>query len=198
MSDIEDTGELLIPDKVDESTYRENIVRYLFVKDIVKNKKILDAGCGTGYGTIFLANSGAREVLAFDVNEQAIQYAKQHFQHENLQYNVMSLEDIQLPDKSFDIITSFEVIEHVKNPQRAIAELKRVLKDDGVLIMSTPNQKEHPGQMFNKFHIHEMDYAELYTVLRQQFNHVRIMAFGLFVGSGIFPFREDEFIRSKN
>lgn len=141
----------------------EHRLRYDFAKRFVKNRVVIDLGCGVGYGTFALAVSGARKVYGIDIDNDAIEYAKAHYCHKNITYNVKDALNTKLSSHMADIVIAFEVIEHVKNPKKFLHEAKRLLKPDGIFIMSTPNSEASFGQ--NPYHIQEFTFQELTKVL---------------------------------
>lgn len=199
MTEIENTGERTIPGKADQSLWNEHRSRYIVASEFIRGKKVLDVGCGSGNGTFLLTKKGAKYATGIDPDTNTISYARTHFQTDNLEYRIMSATHLDFSDKTFDIITAFEVIEHVSiiEQEKIISEIKRVLKDKGLLIISTPNQKEHPGQLFNKFHIHEMDIDEFSRLLEKHFKNVVILEYSFFIGFAIFPLNELNFQRMK-
>ena len=105
-----------------------------------ENKNILDAGCGTGTFSRELVLRGFK-VTGVDTDNEAIKSCINNMQQLNLDYPVIkeSIMDLKsFEDESFDVIISTDVIEHVQSPEKAISELKRVLKKDGQLIITVP------------------------------------------------------------
>lgn len=172
------TGERLVPGQVEPDLYAEHITRYQFASSFANGKRVLDAGCGTGYGARLLA-SVAAEVVGFDRSIEAIRYAIKHFNSPNLSYLVGDCESIPCPDASFDIIVTFEVIEHLPDPARYVQELARVLAPAGLLVLSTPNKRQYsdalPGYK-NPYHTHEFYFAEWDQLLTQTFPIVQHFA----------------------
>src|SRR4029453_6994984 len=107
--------------------------------------KVLDAACGVGYGSYILANSGAHWVTGIDVSEDAISYAKKHYAQSNVTFKKCDAEQLSLLGEVFDIVISFETIEHLNQPRKFIQEVHRSLKRGGLFICSTPN-KEFAGK----------------------------------------------------
>lgn len=95
--------------------------------------EILDAGCGEGYFTAVLADTFPdADVLGLDASEGAVNYAREHF-GANASFNVGDLFDLPFADASFDVVVCSEVLEHLDEPARAFAELKRVARRRVVL-----------------------------------------------------------------
>lgn len=144
--------------------------RYRWVGQYTKNKIVLDAGCGSGYGTNILAQSGAKKVYGFDLSAKAIDYCVKHYQKNNIHFAQGDLAQLDFADNFFDVIVAFEVIEHVKDCSKVIAEFFRLLKKDGRLILSTPNKKFYSPDTkkpFYPFHEREFYLDDFKNILRQ-------------------------------
>ncbi len=176
---MEFTGERVIPDDIEHRhLYFEHIARYAYGRLFAQGKRILDVGCGTGYGSAYLAAQGALSVEGIDVSVEGIAYARKHFHLGNLTYQVADATRIPFSDDLFDLCVSFEVIEHIENDRAYLKEMKRVLNQNGVLILSTPNKsKSSPDseQPLNSFHVREYRYEDLYAVLTSEFDYVQIL-----------------------
>ncbi len=161
----------VMPTKSNLSNYiiQEHIMRYVFASEYTKDKIVLDAACGCGYGSHFLAISGARKVIAVDIDRKALKLAKNHFSHPKVTYLQGDVTSLPFPDSYFEVITSFETIEHLSNPADYIQEIQRILKDDGIFICSTPNTKytRHPA-----YHLHEFSPDEFFNLLDKNFREV--------------------------
>lgn len=172
------TGERLVPGQVEPDLYAEHITRYQFASSFAGGKRVLDAGCGTGYGAQLLA-SVATEVVGFDRSIEAVRYATKHFNSPNLSYLVGDCEAMPFPDASFDMIVTYEVIEHLPDPARYVQELGRVLAPRGLLVLSTPNKRQYsdalPGYK-NPFHTREFYFAEWDQLLAESFPAVHHLA----------------------
>jgi len=154
------TGERIVPEadncepRFAEKMYQEHLVRYAFAAQFVKGKRVLDVGCGVGYGSHFLAENGAESVLAFDLSSETIEHAREFYAHPNLIFEVASATDFDF-GICFDVVTCFELIEHVDEQQAVIHCIRRALKDDGVLIISTPRALEA-----KRTHFHTREFSE--------------------------------------
>lgn len=173
---LEDTGERIIPPKNGEVSYlfERHKMAYLFAANYCHDTiRVLDAGSGTGYGSQLLAESGA-QVYGADYFFDALAYAKAHFPHQNLNLVVMNLGSLGFKEHTFDLIVSFQVIEHMPDLKRFLSELIRVLKSSGTIIFSTPNVSEKQKQKGsdNVFHFNEITYREARELMESHFNHV--------------------------
>jgi 2-polyprenyl-3-methyl-5-hydroxy-6-metoxy-1,4-benzoquinol methylase len=180
-NELKKTGERVIVDEYSGSRseffiYQCHLATYQFAIPYVKNKKILEFGCGTGYGSNFLSNY-CLDIKAVDISESAIEYAKNKYQNKNLSYN--KIDDIEqeplgFEDGTFDVVISFQVIEHIKNDKNYLSELSRVLKKGGVLILATPDKKYRlfPFQKpWNQFHIREYSMLALKDIVSKYFEN---------------------------
>lgn len=145
---------------------------------LAQGLRVLDLGCNTGYGTHIIAQN-ARSVIGVDVSPRAIAEAKRLYPGLDLQ--VVDGRSLPFPDRSFDVVVSFQVIEHISEPDRYLHEIKRVLVNDGVLLITTPNAALRlPGDMkpWNPFHMREYRADELHALLQRHFPNTEIR--GLF------------------
>jgi SAM-dependent methyltransferase len=172
------TGERVIPGEVNQDLWNEHYSRYRFAACFAQGKRVLDVGCGAGYGTALLAETAAK-AIGFDVSIEAVEYAKAHY---GQKATFLAGDAIHFPAEghAFELVTAFEVIEHVAEYERLIAEAARVLADDGIFIVSTPNKvyysetRREVGP--NPYHVHEFELEEFGAVLRRSFPHVQVVA----------------------
>ncbi|WP_431837321.1 class I SAM-dependent methyltransferase [Cellulomonas sp. Y8] len=153
---------------------------YDFARPHVVGKEVLDFGCGTGYGTAGLAEVATR-VTGVDIAPEAVAYAHEHYQHPNLDFRTIgAIETSALPfdDDAFDVVVSFQVIEHVHAVDRYLAEISRVLRPGGAFLCVTPDRtlRLFPGQRpWNEFHVTEYAPEELRAVLAPRFPDVELL-----------------------
>jgi SAM-dependent methyltransferase len=145
---------------------------------------VLDLGCNNGYGTHLLADS-ASSVIGCDVSESALADARKRYP----ELDFRQVDGVTLPfaNSQFDLVTSFQVIEHVPDTAAYIAEIRRVLKSPGMAIFTTPNAaiRLDPGMPpWNRFHVREYRADELVIPLRNAFDDVRIL--GLFAADELY------------
>ena len=171
------TGERLVPGKVDLELEVEHVNRYVFARDLVKNKKVLDVACGAGYGTVLLAESAA-EVFGVDISEEAVLYAKENYSAKNVNFIAADVEKLPFENDFFDVVVSFETIEHVdeKKQEKFLSEVKRTLKRDGIFVISTPNKEIYKNRGENHFHVSEFTFDEFKKVLESNFKNVKMFA----------------------
>jgi len=175
---VEFTGERVIPGGTRPDLLAEHVRRYVFAGDTIPpGSRVLDAGCGTGYGTAYLAGTNAR-VVGVDIAADAIGFAREHFLAENTIFQQMDCSVLDFPAAHFDAAVSFELVEHLHEDAQArfVAAVRRVLIPGGVFIVSTPNRTLYDtvrmhGQP-NPFHQHEMSIPEFRALLEEQFMSV--------------------------
>jgi ubiquinone/menaquinone biosynthesis C-methylase UbiE/uncharacterized protein YoxC len=169
------TGERVIPGQVEEDLWAEHIARYAFAARLATAKRVLDLGCGTGYGTAELARF-ATEAVGVDVSAEAIEYAKAHYR--SARFIEVSALDLPFADQSVDLVTAFELIEHLSDARALLTEARRVLHPTGLFVVSTPNKlyyaESRGGAGPNPFHQHEFEYAEFRALLEEYFPHVEV------------------------
>ena len=175
---MEFTGERVVFGQVDSDLWNEHYARYAFATRFSKNALVLDAGCGTGYGSHALSGD-ARTVIGIDLSEEAIHYASDHYPSVNQRWLAGSCTQLPFADTTFDTVVAFEVIEHLQDWPKLLLEARRILKSDGVFVVSTPNKivySETRGDAGpNPFHEHEFEYAEFRAALTAFFPHVEIV-----------------------
>lgn len=171
---MELTGERWIPGASDARVEGDHTSRYEFAAAFVAGKNVLDFACGAGAGSYHLAREGkAKSVTGMDVDAEAVGYAQDRFQWPGLSYKVGNLEQ-EMPGAQFDVVVSYETIEHVQNDAAAIQTLFRSLTPGGILILSTPNRlvtspraDRISDKPENPFHVREYVLDELTALVRQ-------------------------------
>ncbi|MBE5953115.1 MAG: glycosyltransferase [Lachnospiraceae bacterium] len=171
------TGERFVPGVEDDEITIEHYQRYESIVEIVRDKVVVDAACGEGYGTSILGKT-AKSVVGIDISEEAVERAKREYETDNVKYQVGDISKLDLEDSSIDVFVSFETIEHVNKElqKKFVSEVSRVLKDDGVFVISSPNKAIY-SDFFgynNEFHVCEMYKDEFVELLQAQFQYVKI------------------------
>ena len=203
MLEIENTGERLLLDKETPLMIARHFCAYKFAKDYVSGKKVLDIGCGEGYGPDFLAGY-AKEVVGIDYNKAIIEYARNKYHKSSLDFFVLDVADLNSLNRKFDVICSFQNIEHIQDAEKLLKDVANLLNDRGVFICSTCNMKDaSPGSNvpFNKFHVKEYLVDEFKSLLKSQFRNVEMLGlkrglkleiFRSLKKSGVFSFLPEE------
>jgi 2-polyprenyl-3-methyl-5-hydroxy-6-metoxy-1,4-benzoquinol methylase len=175
-----DSGELgyierIVPDAHGmENLLQASLAKYRFAGEYCADSVVLDVGCGSGHGSVQLRKSGARRVVGVDVSRNAIEYAHRHFGKKRVDFLVMDCMRQAFQDNSFDVVVSFEVIEHLKAVGLYLREVTRVLKRDGIFVLSTPNRILTASGEPNPYHIREFSLSELEGILGKYFSKVNI------------------------
>ena len=184
---IEFTGERYLPE-VGGGIELEHTHRYVLASSLAKDKVVLDIASGEGYGSNILSQS-AKKVYGFDISSEAVAHARDRYQQANLEFNQGDCTAIPLPDAFVDLIVSFETIEHHDKHDEMMAEFARVLKPEGVLLISSPDRKEYsevPGYD-NPYHVKELTTDEFSTLLSQYFSSVKLYGQRVEYGSILGP-----------
>ena len=181
------TGERYIP--TEEGKIRlEHYHRYATVLDVVKEKNVLDVACGEGYGSFFMAEVAA-SVVGVDISDETLQHASNTYKKTNLDFCTGSAVALDFSDDLFDVVVSFETIEHLVEQAQMLAEIRRVLRPDGVLVISSPNRpiySEESGK-HNEFHVKELDFIEFDELLKAEFSTIQYFGQRMLMGSVIQP-----------
>lgn len=174
MSQLDFTGERLVPGVFGKIAV-EHLHRYALTFEFASGKKVLDIASGEGYGSSLLANY-ADQVTGVDISNEAIIHAQKMYKKRNLNFAVGSVLEIPCESESFDVVVSFETIEHIVDHQKMLSEIKRVLKPDGVLIISTPEKSVYSDQAnySNPFHEKELYEAEFIELIGREFQYLQL------------------------
>jgi 2-polyprenyl-3-methyl-5-hydroxy-6-metoxy-1,4-benzoquinol methylase len=156
-----------------DTYFAEHISRYEFAASYCKGKVVLDAACGTGYGSAHLANSGAKKVIGVDISEKAIEEARRNYGNiENLDFVCLSVHELDKLKQSFDLLISFETIEHIENPDTFLRDVIRILKKGALALISSPNLNYYltPEGHINPHHLSEMSYETFKRIFSKSFD----------------------------
>lgn len=180
------TGERLETFVFTENT-SEHLHRYAMAVELVKNKSVLDIACGEGYGSHILCAT-AQSVTGVDIDPVTIKNATEKYTSANLSFKIGSAHLIPCNDSSFDVVVSFETIEHHDKHDEMMREIKRVLKPDGILIISSPDKLHYSDipQYKNPFHIKELYKEEFERLITRYFKNAAFFGQKSFSGSVIF------------
>ncbi|MEK3853560.1 class I SAM-dependent methyltransferase [Cytobacillus sp. FSL H8-0458] len=168
---LENTGERIILEEmpVTNGMLLEHLARYYFALYYAKGR-VLDIACGTGYGSKIMAKAKKKEIneiVAVDIDKDTLKYARQHHYHPLVQYVKANAEDDSLPEQLgfFDVITSFETLEHLASEEIFLNSLFKMLKPGGTLILSTPFGAGRGKPTNEPFHFHQLtedEFIELF------------------------------------
>jgi SAM-dependent methyltransferase len=181
------TGERYVP-QIGGEIQLEHVHRYLVAREYATGKDVLDIACGEGFGSAILANS-ARSVVGVDIAAEAVEHAAACYRLGNVQFRQGSCTEIPLDSDSIDLVVSFETIEHHDEHKAMMAEIKRVLRPDGMLIISSPDKKEYSilPNYRNPFHVRELFKEEFEELIRVYFKNLALLSQRIVYGSGILP-----------
>lgn len=165
--------ERIVPDEEPAGVVALHLKRYVFAEPFCAGKTVLDAACGTGYGSARLGAVAAR-VLGVDVDADAVAYARRRYGADNVEFDAMDVAALRLDDASFDVVVSFETIEHLPDRDAFLREVVRVLRPSGTLVVSTPNVPRTTERPANPFHRVEYSRADFERLLSGFFAHVEL------------------------
>ena len=155
----------------------EHLHRYgEILKSLTGNETILDIACGSGFGTHLLSTSSIGQVYGGDLSSEAINLCQKTWNKDNLSYEIMDGTQLKFEDNYFDVVVSFETIEHTTKFNEMIQELKRVVKPNGTIYLSTPNIKVNSpsGIVRNPYHTQEWDYNEFKEIVKTHFSKFKL------------------------
>ncbi|MCF7794985.1 class I SAM-dependent methyltransferase [Patescibacteria group bacterium] len=156
----------------------EHWLRYKYIREHLTTEKVLDIACGSGYGSYYLSLNNGLSVVGADVSADSVNKAKKSYQKDNLQFQVANALSLPFQDNSFDSVVSLETIEHfnISDQKLYLKELKRVLKPEGKLWLSTPNSEASKHN--NPWHLKELNFFELQELLAKNFLNYKILKQG--------------------
>jgi len=150
-----------------------HIQRYRFAIPYVRGKRVLDAGCGIGYGSKLLADAGPVAVLGVDISRDAIDIAEKQFGHDRLDFVCDDCQTLARVQGPFDVVVSFEALEHFEDGQSFVSRVAQLLAPGGVFLVSTPNKDFSLRN--NPYHLREYTPSELRALLQPSFSHVTML-----------------------
>lgn len=149
-----------------------HVARYIFAAKYVQNKTVCDIACGTGYGSCLLSDS-ASQVVGIDIAEDSIKWAQTYFSRPNIKFVAHDIMQGWPGNDMFDVITSFETMEHVTNPSLFLSRLYERLKPSGRLILSIPNGPRDKAKTVNPFHLHHFTPDDLKKLFSSNFSNAQ-------------------------
>lgn len=167
-----DTAERVVPGEIEQSILENHVQRYLFASGYVRDKSCLDVACGSGFGSAILRErGGAGSVKGVDISSDAIEYATEHYGLEGISFLTGDARRLDFDDGTFDVVVSFETIEHVEDHEKIVREIKRVLRKEGTFIVSTPNKRY---DCKNPYHLVRFSPEDFRRVLLSEFGTVEM------------------------
>src|SRR5439155_12020309 len=202
---LEWTGERYLPWIKDAAIAYEHLHRYALAARLAEGKRVLDLASGEGYGANMLA-AAALSVVGLEIDDAAVQHARKKYKRENLEFVTGSVTNTPLREDAFDLAVCFEAIEHVEDQEKLISEAKRMLKPDGLFVVSAPSRDvyRHQSAEQNPFHVRELEFEEFRTLLRQFFKNTGFLGQRIYANSTVWPIgnaddaRIDEFVIARD
>ncbi len=181
------TGERFHPEMAGQIAF-EHLHRYYLAAALCKRKRVLDVACGEGYGSAILA-AHAEVVTGADIASEAVTHARERYARPNLAFVEASAAELPFGDASFDVVVSFETIEHHDRHKEMISEISRVLAPGGLLIISSPNKQYYSIETgyVNPFHVKELFRDEFVALVAGRFPHTRLLSQRVVHGSLVVP-----------
>ena len=174
-------GGAMMPDReLSLEGIQDHLARYAFAAEFVSGKSVLDVACGSGYGSSYLFDKGARVVIGGDISAEAIEIAGMSYRRPGGGFVLLDATRLPFADNSFEVIVSMETIEHLEQYERYLGECKRVLKGGGIFICSTPNRGHGIPEItsFGPDHVHEFYLEEFQGLLSGTFTETQFYAQG--------------------
>lgn len=162
------TWERLIPDQVGNDSASQKITdvhirHYETAARFVNGKRVLDIACGTGYGSRMLRLAGASTVVGVDVSAEAVRYAEQRYQTPGVEFVCSDAQQFKSSEQ-FDVIVSFETIEHLRHPDKFLENIRSLLVPNGSFLLSVPlGETRH----FDAYHLHIFSQKQIFALLKK-------------------------------
>jgi GT2 family glycosyltransferase/SAM-dependent methyltransferase len=176
-----------LPRPGDGGLVSEGLHRYRFAADVCTGKRVLDLGCGDGYGVAMLAERAAR-VVGLDIDGRCIERCRRRYKGDELEFLLGTGLDMHALDShSFDAVVCFEVIEYLAEHGLLLDEIRRVLRPDGLLLLSTPERRVHTDILGreHQYHVKQLSRQEILSLLEERFGHALILAHRAISGFGV-------------
>ncbi|WP_215766112.1 glycosyltransferase [Gluconobacter cerinus] len=164
----------------------EHYHRYLMAQQFCTGRVVLDVASGEGYGAALIAQV-AQFVQGVDIDADSVNHAAREFTRPNLRFTRGDAIQLPVENHSFDTFLSFETIEHVENHDAFLSEIKRSLRSNGLLIISSPDKDVYSaaGEPDNPFHVNELTKINFLELLQKKFCHVALLIQKPMIGSVI-------------
>jgi 2-polyprenyl-3-methyl-5-hydroxy-6-metoxy-1,4-benzoquinol methylase len=191
--------ERIIPERSNNDLiYAQHLNRYIFASQFCAGKIVADVGCGVGYGARYLSSIGVKKIYAIDKSTEAIDYAKKNFSAPSIDYQVAEAENLskKIKDKTVDVVVAFELIEHLYEQEVLLKEISRILKPEGLALISTPNLSNHPAG--NPFHVKELTKDDLCKLLNKHFTKISLFYQGSNLADSIFSINDAQYTSNLN
>ena len=179
------TGERMTSDAEGQIEY-EHIHRYLFARQLVRDRAVLDVASGEGYGSALLAQTADR-VTGVEIADEAVRHAALAYRRPNLSFIRGDVRDLPIESASVDVAVSFETIEHLVEQEKFVAELRRVVRPEGLVIVSSPDRDIYSpiDRQVNPFHCKELTQREFVTLINEHFSYCYLYMQRPFTGCAI-------------
>ena len=151
---------------------KDHVARYEFASPLCRGRRVLDVATGTGYGASILRRNGAAAVVAVDREQAALDYAANRYGSDGLEWINADAYDLPFEDE-FDVVVSFETIEHLKDPERFVEQCKKAMTPDGTYVVSTPENVG--GPFVSEYHELEFNRVEFRELLERHFASVTLL-----------------------
>jgi 2-polyprenyl-3-methyl-5-hydroxy-6-metoxy-1,4-benzoquinol methylase len=173
---MEFTGERILSNQSKlKLTFIQSLKAYVFAQDHCKDKKVLDLGCGEGYGVSYLSKYSTK-ITGVDYDADSMKAARRKYKAANTEFITRDIINDKLPT-GYDSVVSYQTIEHFEDVDAYLKQVDSSLKKNGVFLVSTPN-KDIVSYVFNPFHYHEFTVSSLENKLKKYFKKVEI--YGVF------------------
>ncbi len=170
------TGERFIPGQGGAQITYEHLHRYYFARRWAAGKEVLDVAAGVGYGASLLGREALR-VWAIDIDARSLQHARRTYGASHLEFLQGDAMHLPFRSRSLDLVVAFEVLEHVEPQEELVAELARVVRENGTVLISTPNKATYSDARgyHNPFHVRELYRNEFGDLLGRHFPAIHIL-----------------------
>jgi SAM-dependent methyltransferase len=184
---LDSTGERLLTEQCNHIVL-EHLHRYGVALEFCRGRRVLDIASGEGYGSNLLAGV-AESVRGVDISDEAVAHARLKYRRPNLEYLQGSADAVPLPDASVDTVVSFETIEHHDLHAEMLAEIKRVLRPGGLLVISSPDKLNYTdlSAAKNPYHVKELYREEFHALVKEHFANTLMLLQRVVYGSLLAP-----------